>query len=328
MVKIAMYPISTGPLGGSPIKALILATIFAYCYIFLLPWDWIHHFPDMQNYLRRAEKIATPGYVEGIWSERHWLTSELLWKQYLLQLAPYLDDYPLAIRVSSFVALSIFFRFALTNARIGITLLLFFNPIFVDLMMGQLRAAAAFALLYLALESKTNCIKLLIVLGAISCHASSILIISVYVMLLFLAKRMPAIHMPIVAIFIASATAFSLKYIAPIIMSSLDDHRLSPTYAGDSSSILFSSFWAILALVIAADCLWRKGRCVTTSDLVAIIGPILFFLCSAIGIYGLRYMAFCIPAFCISISNLPKKQNTICLVGIAVWQSIQYYYWL
>jgi hypothetical protein len=92
--------------------------------------------------------------------------------------------------------------------------------------------------------------------------------------------------------------------------------------------MLFSFFWAMLALVIAADCLWRKRRCVATSDLVAIIGPVLFFLCSAIDIYGIRYMAFCIPAFCVSISSLPKKLYTVCLVGIAAWQSIQYYYWL
>jgi hypothetical protein len=176
--------------------------------VFLLPWDWVHNFPDIQNYLDRAEAIAIPGYVEGVWSERPGITSELLWKKYLSLLAPYLDDYPLAIRASSFVALSIFFRFALTNARIGITLLLFFNPILIDLLMGQLRTAIAFALLYLALESKPNFIKLLMVLGAISCHAASLLIIAIYVMLLFLAKRIPAIHMPIAAIFVAAASAF------------------------------------------------------------------------------------------------------------------------
>lgn len=309
-------------------SAALFSVLFSFFYVYIIPWDQFHFFPDIQNYLARAALLLDPNHVEVTWSKRSSLTQELLWKKYLSAIAPFLNHHPWTIRLSSLAGLIIFTRLIVRKSNIAFLLLLFFNPIFIDLILSQLRTAIAFPLVMLTFYVKPIWLKLILALLAVSLHTASIIIIIIYITLGFISRSVPRRFRGITAVALAASSAVALEQFLEPTLEALGDSRLSGALANSSSSILFASFWLALALLIVASHMGPSKKQPTTLDLLTITMGSLFFFCSMLGVYGVRFVALCIPLLCVSIARMTQWQRILLFPVIVVWQASQYYYWL
>lgn len=309
---------------------LLISIIVSYLYVFVIDWTLIKTagFSDFFNYLERIIYLEKGG-LERSSSGLSILFSEFIWKYVLLFTSSIFSKPETALYFISALSFSIYFYFTIKRVNFFIVLILLINPMFIDLIMGQIRIALAFSLLLIAYELKERMkyisISLLLITPMI--HTSMFLIILIYFVLSFIINLKMHLRKRYILVFLtAFIIAFFLKFGADSILVSVGDKRANYSEVIQASSIKYSLFWFILSIILF---LYVKPKNKNENLIVvfSITMICLFFFSSLINAYGQRYLAIAIPLVIISVNYLENKQKYITFFLITIYQGLQYLYW-
>ena len=132
---------------------LLLSIFYSYLFVFEIPWSNYVYFVDIDFYLDRIGVLFLSG-IEGDITKDYTgvglFTSEILWYVILMQIPIFFADINLGLEFISFISLVVYSYFTFKNSNIFFSSILLLNPIFIDLIMSQIRIAFAFALLLIA----------------------------------------------------------------------------------------------------------------------------------------------------------------------------------
>lgn len=303
----------------------LLIALYAYSYVYLIPWDTLKEFSDIKNYLSSMlfyKQEGTVHAVEGI----SFIVSEWLWKFILLQLS-YFSDTKNILYIVSFFGLSVYSYFTLKKVHYFVVFLFFFNPMFIDLVLGQIRILLAFSLLLIAFQISSKK-SILFILMAILIHASSILFIGIYFILKLMNNVFKNRNFYFYSILLSLILALFLKYGVDIFLIALEDKRANYADKISGNSVKYSIFWFLVSITLAINSYTNEHH----EKLKIIIAfsitmTSLFFFSSLLGSYGQRYVAVSIPLIIISIYHLPSKYAWGLFSIFALWQLFQYFYW-
>ena len=135
----------------------LLSFFFAFVFVYLIPWVELYgsEFADIHNYVERLKYLARDGH-EGDLGIVQWFLSEPLWKGFLYLVVSLFDDYRAVLYgLSAFVAL-VYFSFLLKRVEFYIAIIFLFNPMVIDLFIGQIRNAVAFSFVLIAYDLYEN----------------------------------------------------------------------------------------------------------------------------------------------------------------------------
>lgn len=309
-----------------------MSLFFSFFYVYIIDWSYFHAFPDINNYIYRMEYLANGG-IEIIYRGISYFFSEPLWK-YILQLLANIfnkDAYLSGFYLIAFFSLIIYAFFTFRKINPFLAIIFFFNPMFIDLIMGQTRIALAFSLLLLAfsIKNKKQFLAIFFTICAILIHTASLLFVGIYFILLFLYSKFNERSYYILAFFFSIAISITIRYIAPIILAMAGDRRVDVTTYG-SSSLTYSFIWMAISLLLALFSCDYNGKQKNKSIIIgySIIMTGMFFFSSLMGLYGERFVAVAIPLIIIAIDALPKYYREMTFILLGLYLEIQWIYWL
>lgn len=306
---------------------IFLSISFSYLFVFAIPWDNFKEFNDIKNYLSRIIYLSEGG-TEYEYKGISIFSSEIIWKNilvYLSSLKLFDGNYRAILQLISFISLFIYTHFSLKRISFVLFFFLVFNPLFMHLIIEQIRIALAFSFLLVVYEYRD--IKWIYILlpVAIFTHTAAILIIGIYFLLNVIRKRINKKNIYKNTIIISFLFAIFLKYGIDFVLGILGDRRIN--YTADSSSILFSLFWFFCSIILILFCKKNNDDLIRiVSFSIFMIG--LFFSSSLIGSYGQRYIALSIPLIIISINGIRnyRVKNFIFFVFV-LYNVISWFYW-
>jgi len=309
-------------------KQNILILLYAYIYVFILPWNF-SSLIDYNNYLDRIIRLSIYGYDNNL-EGYSIITSEYLWGLLLFKVSKYPLIYEDFLKFISFFNLCIYTFFTLKKkVHPFFIIVFFFNPIFMDLIMSQLRIATAFSILLIAFMLNNKKIQLPLLVSAILIHTASLVFIGIYYILYLLQMRLKSRKEYLYAMIIAFFIALFLKYGVDMILVPLGDRRANYSEVISNSSVKYSLFWFIAALTLVFKSKYHeKDFKLNLIISFSIVMMSLFFFSSVIGAYGQRYVAVSVPLIVISIYVLPKKYSWSLFFLFFIWQLFQLFYWL
>jgi len=313
-------------LNNRDFKYIIFVIIYSYVYIYVIPWVDIKEFTDIDNYLSRIIYLQRGG-KERIVTGISVLFDEGLWKFILLKISLFSRaSYEEYLYIVSLISLSTYTFYTVKKINPLILLFFFFNPMFIDLIMGQIRIALSFSLLFIAFEINKNKLSIFLVVIAVFIHSASLLLLLIYFLLVKGYSIFSERKYYLYAIFLALILAILLKYGVDIILIAVEDKRANYSSIIKSNSVAYSIFWFLITLILLIKVKIQDSK---TNILVAFSMTMmsLFFFSSVIGEYGQRYVAISIPLIIIAINNLPKyyKESTYIMFGF--YQMLQLVYW-
>jgi len=309
--------------------SLILAILYSFICVFILPWEILREglFSDIENYIVRVEYLSSFG-VEREFNGISVLFSEVLWKQLLMLIATNSNDYALSLKFVSFVSLVLYAFFCFRRLHLFLVIILLFNPLFIDLYMGQLRMSLAFAFALIAFELRDKKLSYFIIAAAVAIHASILLIIVIYWVITFFDKNLDNNkHYLISCIIVSFFIVIFLKFGIDFILLAVGDKRANYADVIESSSVKYTVFWFGLAILLTF-----KSTPITIEQryLVgfSVLMMSLFFFSSLLGQYGQRFMAISIPIVVCSLSTIKGYDKAYIVLAIFLFQSLQIIYWM
>lgn len=314
------------------ILVLIISIIYSLIFVYIIPWTEIKGtiFADLLNYTDRIVYLLDGGQERDFYGLSI-LFSEVIWKYILIYLGALFTDPYVVVSVISLFSLTIYTYVLLKKTNNYFLLILLFNPMFVDLIMGQIRIAFAFSLLVIAYELiiSKRFIYLAFVLILISplIHTAMLIILALSIYIYLFNKYFSNIkYYYLWAIVTALILSLFLKFGADIILLSFGDKRANYEGVIESSSVKFSIFWFILSilLVIFSRTIKKEENNIIIFSLI-MMG--IFFFSSLINAYGQRYVAISIPLILISISYLRRNYQFYIYTLVFLYLILQYYYW-
>jgi hypothetical protein len=295
--------------------------------VYIIPWDGLKDFNDIANYLNRIVYINDGG-TERVYTGISIISSEILWKYlliYLSSLEVFDGNYRSILYLISFVSLFIYSQFSLKRVSPILFVLLVFNPLFMHLIIEQLRTALAFSLLLLVFEYRD--IKWIYILLPISVliHTAGIFLICTYFLLHFIIKIFNKNKVYLLVLISSILVAFFLKYGVDYILAYLGDRR--ENYALKGSGLLFSTIWIIYGYILVLYC--KKNN----TDLMRIASYSifmtgLFFTSSLIGSFGQRFIALSIPLIIISLNGIRNYHvKYVSFFVLGLYNLVSWFYW-
>jgi len=311
----------------------LLSFMFATTFVYLIPWTEIYgeEFADIYNYVERLKYLARGGFegeVKGI----QWLLTEPLWKAFLSNVSHVTQDYRALLYGLSFFSIFVYFSFLVKRVPIYIALIFLFNPMVIDLVLGQIRNAVAFSFVLLAYDfyenkNVNNKLPFFLFGMAIFIHISILVYYSIYFLLYELDKRVEDKKYYLIAIFTALFVAVFMKYGSNIVLTLLGDRHANYEGIIKASSLSYSLVWFLIALILATfgDFTESKKRI-----LVAYVVTILnfFFFSSLLNVFAARYVAVIMPLTIIAIGYLPKHIKEGTYLFLFLYNIFAFKYWL
>lgn len=306
----------------------IVIFLYSYCFVYCIPWENFHLFEDIGNYFQRIVHLAN----EGKETEYHGLSiifSEILWKKILIVIGYFEveENYIHTLKIVSFISLAIYAAFTFKRINFFIGAIFFFNPMFIDLIMGQLRISLAFAFLLISFEfkSKKLSLSILFLLAAIFIHTASLLLFGIYFLLQKISSLTANRKYYFYSLLLSFLFPILLKFGASLLLMAVGDRRNIDAYP--VSSISYSAIWFLIALVLLFKAEYGdKNKNIIIAFSITMMG--LFFFSSIVGLYGQRYVAISIPLIIISINYLPKYYREMTFIALGIYLEIQWLYWL
>ena len=172
------------------ILLFLLILSYAYFFVYIIPWIDIlgKDFSDIRNYMERIEYL-NQGLPEREFHGISILFSEYLWKYISIAIGRFFNDYRAGLYLVSFISISLYSFFTFRRVNIILVSLLLITPMFIDLVMGQLRMSIAFPLLLVGYELRGKTISLIPILTAIFIHSASFIFITVYFILKYIERE-------------------------------------------------------------------------------------------------------------------------------------------
>lgn len=310
----------------------LTSLLFAFVFVYMIPWVELYgeEFADIHNYVERLKYLARDGH-EGDLGIVQWFLSEPLWKGFLYLVVSVFDDYRAVLYgLSAFVAL-VYFSFLLKRVEFYIAIIFLFNPMVVDLFMGQIRNAVAFSFVLIAYdlyENKKvhNNFTFIILFLAIFIHVSMLIYYAIFFILYQLNKRVENKKYYLVAILFAFIIALFMKYGSNILLAMLGDRHADYKDVIGSSSLSYSIVWFMIALVLAtfADFSKEKER-IFVAYAITILS--FFFFSSVLNMFAARYAAVIMPITIIAIAYLPNHLKQGTYLFLLLYNLFSFKYW-
>ncbi len=302
---------------------------FGYIYIHFIPWieilggDW----RDIDRYLFRIAYLARGG-EERSYSGISLLFSEVLWKEILLAIHHFSTSHREGLFLCSYMALIFYSLFTFRRANILLALIFFFNPMFIDLIFGQIRMALAFSLLLFAYNMREQKLFLYLFLGiSVLIHTGTILFVCIYLILQALDQHYGKENLYKISMIFGIVFSFFIKYGLILILFIVGDRRADAYANGEikSSSLAFSLTWFFIALLLIfeADYHEKEPRMIIGFSIVMM--SVMFSL-SSLHLYGQRYVAVSVPLIIISIGYLPRHFKQWTVIYLLIYQFLQWKY--
>jgi len=319
---------------STPIKTLIKnflrilsLLLFSYCYVFLIPWETLldRGFTDIERYAWKFDLVSKNGVEEGL-SIKKFIFNEVLWEYFLQLIGLITGEYRVALGYVSIVAFSIYLGVALNKLPVFLTLLLIFNPMFVDLIMSQIRIALAFSLILISFFKKNKILQLSLLFSAVLIHTAVLALIAIFLLIRYLVENLGHTKKVYAYCFLMglSFSIFSLYGLSNI-LEFLGDRRSYTVDKIQGSSVLYASFWMILMFFISLFSKVDKPNIYYVC--FAIVMASIFFFNSLLGIYGQRYLVVGLIPIFISITSLDSLPRCIVILALLAYQLVQYLYW-
>ncbi len=302
---------------------------FGYIYVHMIPWveifgeDW----KDISRYLFRIAYLARGG-EEREYSGISVLFSEILWKEILLWINQFFESHREGLFFCSYLALVFYSLFTFRRVNILLALVFFFNPMFIDLILGQIRMALAFSLLLWAYGMRERRVIFFMLLSvSVMIHTGTLLFMGIYLVLKKMDERYGKEIFYKLSLIFGILFAFFIKYGLILILFIVGDRRADSYASGSiaSSSMAFSLTWFMVALLLAfeADYEHEEQRMIVGFSIVMMS---LMFSLSTLHLYGQRYVAISVPLIIISIGYLPKPLKQWTLIYLFIYQFLQWKY--
>jgi hypothetical protein len=304
----------------------IISLFYAIFITYIVPWTSIYHgdFLDIGNYLRRIEYLHVGGN-EASHTGFSWLLSEPLWKYIIIGIGFTFDDYRLALYLISILIVFLYSLFLFKRVSYPIAMILLFNPMFIDLVMAQVRSALAFSLLLLAYDLRSKKWSIIVTIISILIHASMPLFILIYFLLYKLNKSVSPKKYYLITIVTALLFAIFMKYGVNILLTILGDRHAGYENTIVGASLSYSIVWFAIGLFVATFATFENENDRIIAG-YAITMTSFFFFSSLLGNFAQRYVALTIPLIIISISYLPKhyRQGTYALLFMYILLMFKY----
>jgi len=305
----------------------VLIFIYSYLFVYTIPWVDIigHDFADLRNYLERIEYLRM-GLPEREFSGISILFSEYLWKYISILIGEFFDNHRAGLYLVSFTSLSLYSFFTFRRVNILLAGILLLTPMFLDLILGQIRMSLAFPTLLMAYELREKKISFFVLVVAVFIHTGTLIFIGTYFILKYIENRFEYKKLYKYAMFWAFTMVIIMKYGIDIILTAVNSPKANYSSLIESSSISYSLPWFLIALVLIAKATYETSQ---ERIIVAFsITMMSFFLFASIfGVYGQRYVAVSIPLIIISISYLPKHYKQATILALLLYQFLQFKYW-
>jgi hypothetical protein len=310
-------------------KHWLFAFVFAFVFVYLIQWtDMLgREFWDIDNYLFRIAYLARNGNEANL-SVVQWIFEEPLWKWIVIFIGNVVDasHYRSALYFISFTALFFYGSFFFRRIEYYIIMVLFFNPLMVNLFIEQIRSALAFSLLLVAYDLSSRRATIFIMIMAFLIHASMIIFVAIYFMLYKLNQVVEARKYYLIVLGVSILMAFFMRYGLDIILQILGNRHAGYNEYAKGSSLAFSIFWFLLALVLSIFSNFenREER-LTIAYSILILN--FFFFTSLFGGFAQRYVSLSFPIVIIAISYLPKHFKQVTYVVLFAYSLLMFRYW-
>jgi len=310
-------------------KHWVLAFVFAFIFVYLIPWtDMIgREFWDIGNYMFRIAYLARDGN-EGSLSIVQWIFEEPLWKGIVVFIGSVVDasHYRLALYFISFTALFLYGSFFFRRIEYYIIIILFFNPLMVNLFIEQIRSALAFSLLLVAYDISSRRATIFIMIMAFLIHASMVIFVAIYFMLYKLNQVVEARKYYLVVLGISILMALFMRYGLDIILQILGNRHAGYSESVEGSSLSFSLFWFLLAIALSIFSNFEnEEKRITIGYSILILN--FFFFTSVFGGFAQRYVSLSFPIVIIAISYLPKHFKQVGYMALFAYSLLMFKYW-
>jgi len=322
-------------LKNNNILLLLVSIIFSYIFVFIIPWtNWVY-FLDIDFYIARIGVLFTSGLEADTaknYTGIYFLFSEPLWYFLLIQIPFLFNDVYTGIGWISFFSLLVYSFYTFKNSNILISSVLLFNPIFIDLILSQVRMALAVAFLLLAymLIKKSKIIATIFLLSSFLIHTASILLSAIYLLITFGKNTIKnddlfyklMLVMPFFGVIIMTLVAL------PVLDFFGDARILYFIGQTDTSSIFFSIIYLGFSILIAI--LPKKSIAAEYWDITsyAIFMGSFFFGLSIVQLYGSRFVAVAFPFFIIAIDKLKSQPRFSMYSLLFIYQLIYLIFWV
>ncbi|QWT20730.1 hypothetical protein KPL74_01680 [Bacillus sp. NP157] len=299
-------------------------------FLTFVPWESIRHadFGDLQNYYAHAE--AAKSYLDGkdLDTATSFVTNEVIWHLLTESWIQYYGIQPeYAFLAISALTLVCFFVF--TASRLGIRWsVLLINPLVIDLAFSQLRMALAISLLFIAYSVRKRVTKAAVGILTPLIHTASLLFVMFGVGAALISRwlergrisRRKAFLLPAS---LGVATALVLGPLRTILLTLVHDRRAE--YADMGSSVLYSSYWAVLLIALY----FQPARYFKSAEnCFAIIILALVSANMVVGGYSTRFLAASFPLLLVSMANMRGPVRYIMLFAFIVYATVQWIVWI
>jgi hypothetical protein len=317
------------------IYRLVFALLFSWLFI-SSPWGQMvqEQNPDVKEYLARIEHLLTGSDLDvDSMSLFQYLLHEPIWRYILILIGENFHKPIEGLMLISFSTILVYAFFLCGRVNLFLISFFLFNPVVVDLVMAQVRSAFAMAIFLIALTIKTRALKLIVIGMASMIHTVVSIFFIIYLVAKYLESKKDNYNYRILGI-----QAFICGVVFAIIMgggkgflfSITGDRRFAPSYEDTQISLVYLSYWILLALVLAQPSIQRLGESFKeywTSYFVIIM----FTLPFVMGIFntnGIRFVPLSFPIFLYSMTSYTAQVRSSIFVSLFAYQIIQYLYWL
>jgi len=316
----------------------LLSFLYAIVFVYVIPWVEItaREFVDVFFYIDRIIYLKGGG-DEAIYTGIAWLFTEPIWKEIIIFIGNSFDgnsfeDFRPAIYGLSFIILFAYVSFLIRRVEFYLVMILFINPMTIDLVMSQLRIAFAFIFVFIAYglydqNNNRKVVPFLLLVIAFFIHMSMVVFYGFYYFLYWLNKRVEDKKYYLIAIFAALFVALFMKYGSNLILMAIGDRHANYEKIIDASPITYTFAWAIIGSILATFAEFKdpKNRVIVGYSIAIMF---FFFFSSILGAYAVRYVTVSFPFILISIGYLPKhfKQGTY--LFLLLYNIFTFKYWL
>ncbi len=311
----------------------IFSLLYAYVFIYLIPWVDFYgeELADVYAYMARIIYLHNGGH-EAVYSGINWVLSEPIWKEVILFISDYTTDYRAALYFISAVTVFLYISFLLKRVEVYVAMIFLVNPMMVDLFLAQMRSALAFGIVLMAYdlslrEERSKLLPILLLLIAMMIHASMPLFYLFFFLLYYYNNRVEDYKYYFIALLFGLLIAFFMKYGVTAILKIIGDRHAGFDEYISGSSIAYSITWMIIAFIIGTfgDFTDRRKRILAG---YAIMMMSYFFFSSVVGIFAARYVALTMPLIIVSVGYLPKHIREGTYLFLLLYNIYSFKYWL
>ena len=310
---------------------LIIFLVFS-SYLFL---DIDKRFPDLQNYKNVILETSLYGiqFLDGSLGTLSIIFREPAWHLLVLIYSIFSYDSIYFIYTVSAFSIFIFSKFTLDHTKNPIWIIFLLNPMFIDLVLSQIRSALAMSLLLLAYTIKKPVLKIILSISATLVHSSMFIVLGIYMISIYLArikfhtqKNINQLLKVFTTLMIAIVLALIISFGLDIILNFLGDRRFGNQEG--SASVSFVFFWFVSGLLI----LFGKFKVNSLNNQwMVYFTSLMFTMAIFMAIFSApsqRFIAFAIPIFLSCISFCQMSVKILIFILFIIQTSIQFYYWL